>query len=115
MSVSKLILGTMTVLVASAAAASAAPASDSSVTAASGRNGASHMSAAAKEQILDKSHIQLASVKRPRPFTPESGPTFAQWMGQVKSPRWDGRGILFQHAPDGDVNSAFTRNSPLVG
>jgi hypothetical protein len=64
--------------------------------------GIPRISDAAREQILDKSGIQLAAVKKPRPFVQENGPSFVQWRAQVRA-QMDSP----LPAPSGDVAVVF--------
>jgi hypothetical protein len=98
---SKLILGTIATMIATASAVHAAPVLGTSVVAEESGADISRLSNTAREQILDRSHLQLARSGRPG-FVQEFGPAFVQWRAQ---------GILIdmRPAPLGDVRLAFER------
>ena len=96
MTTSKLVLGAVAAVIATVSTAHAAT-TPSTATLDKTSGAESRVSNAAREQILGKSHLQLA-LKRPKPFVQESGPTFVQWRGQVKTQTDE-----LRPAPAGDV------------
>ena len=108
MSTSKVVLGTLAGLIATASSCYATPAPNVSAVAEDGGYGVLRLSDAARKQILDKSTLQLAVIKRP--FTQENGPTFVQWRAQQKS-----MGENSRPASAGYVRVAFEQARSLIG
>jgi hypothetical protein len=108
MSTNKVVLGTLAGLIATASSCYAMPTASTE----DGIASAQRLSAAAREQVLNKSLLQLAAVNiaPQRVFLQEKGPSFVQWRAQMKSKVDSSR-----PTPAGDVRATFEEGRNLIG